>query len=337
MITERPQYFKRIFIAISIFLIISIPGTANAKLSDVISFNSYFDIDYNPSLLNQELKINKSINIPITIIYTSDLPEEVVNKLKFLTINFMWRNQIIFNRSMIQQIVSINLTNTNDITWAHVNLTQNKIYIDEIPYYKREVRLKTSLIISPFEEAPAETEIIKLKISCENLGILKGEESEFIIQFKPRFSPFITITPEESLRLANPRESINYKILIKNHSNKRVRIDSEIITGDPRWFQSINPQSLDIDPNDTSYFMFSAITPDEFGWHDERQEFKINVHVQKFPIWTNNSLNRSYELTLKAKNYGISTPGFTVLGVFTIISLFSILKKMNSKHKRSGK
>ena len=328
---------KKTFIIILIFLIVFIPSTANAKLSDVISFKSYFDIEYDQSLLNQQLKINKSINIPIIIIYTSDLPEDLVNKLKFLTINFMWRNQIIFNSSLVQQIVNINLTNANDITWSHVNLTQNKMYIDEIPFYKNEIRFKTSLILSPFEEAPAELETIELKISCKDLGILKGEESKFIITFKPHFTPFITITPEQSLQLATPGDAINYKILIKNHSNKRVRIQSESITADPRWFQSINPQSLDIDANDTRYIMFSAITPDDFGWHDERQEFNLNLQVQKLPLQQNNSLNKIYEITLKAKSYGISLPGFSMVGVITILVLFSFLKKINFMHKRRKK
>lgn len=315
-------------------MVIILPGTANAKLYDVISFKSYFDIEYNPSLLNQELKINKSINIPITILYTSDLPEDLADKLTSFKLNFMWRNQIIFNSSLVQQIVNLNLTNANDITWAHVRLTQNKIYIDEIPYYKKGLKIKTSLLISPFEEAPAEIETIELKVSCKDLGILKGEESKFIIKFKPRFTPFVTITPEESLRLTNPREPVNYKIWIKNHSNKRIRINSEIITTDPRWFQRLNPQSLDVKANDTGNFTFSAIPPNEFGWYDERQEFKLNVHVQKFPLQTNNSLTESFNLSLKAKSYGLSTPGFKVLGIFTIVVLFCFLKKINSKHKR---
>lgn len=336
MIRGRLAYFKSICIILFIFLIILFSTNSNAKNSDIISFNSYFDLDYNQSLLNQELKINKSLNIPLTIIYTSDFTEDFFNKTKIIPFPLL-RNKILFNRSMVQQVVNVHLTNAEEITWAHINLTQNKIYVDEIPYYKQAVKIKISLIISPFEEAPAETETIKLKVSCEDLGILKGAAFTFTIQFKPRFTPLITITPEESLQLTKPGDAINYKIKIKNHSNKQVRIDSKILTTDPKWLQTINPQSMDIDANDSNNFTFSAIPPNEFGWYDERQEFNLTIHAQHFPIQTNNSLNRSYDLTLKAKNYGISTPGFTMIGFFTILLFFFILKKINFKNKRSEK
>lgn len=304
--------------------------SVDAKISDHISFYSYFDIEYNSSILNEDLMIHKSVNLPITISYKTDLPKQFVDK--FDLIPFMIRNKIIYGKSLPQQIINISVLNKEEINWAQLNLTTSKFYVGGIPFKGEESRIKTSLILSPFEEAPAEVHTIKLKVECGNLGMLKGAEYETEIQFKPQFIPTVEIKPLDSLRLVAPQKSINFKIIIENFSNKKVRVYSDTITADPKWNPMINPPFLDIDPMDGSNFVFSVISPFDFGWHDAIEEFNINFTTQIFPIRTNSTISGPYQITLEVKNYGFSTPGFELIGFICIISAFIVVRKIRRRN-----
>jgi len=239
----------------------------------------------------------------------------------------MIQNQIIYNRSLPQQIIYLKLMNKEKINWAHISLTQSKIYVDDIPFHNQTTIVKTSLIISPFEEAPAEIQNIRIKVNCSELGVLREEIYESEIQFKPRFTPNIEIESQDSLRLTSPRKDVNFKIIVKNFSNKRVRVNPDIITIDERWHPIINPKTLYIDPYGSSNFKFSVISPYEFGWHDMVQEFKINFTTQIFPLNNNSSIVGPYEIILKVKNHGFAIPGFESIGIFTVLLAFFFLKK----------
>ena len=299
------------------------PINSDAKLSDIFSFNSYFNIDYDHTILNEELKINKSINIPLTITYLTDVPEDFLHFIPKTF--FMFKNKLIYNRSIPQQIVYIEITNSDILKWAQINLTQNKIYIEGIPYYDKEFIFKTSLILSPFEEAPSNLQTINIKIYTDDLGLLKGTTFEHEIQFKPRFTPRIEIKTDKSIRLVNPRSSVNFKINVKNFSNKKIRVDTEIDSYE-LWNPMINPKSIDINPNDDSYFIFSLTTPYDFGWYNTLKEFKINFTVQIFPLNENISKTGPYPITLKVKNYGFSTPGFDLFGLLVIFIFYKKLR-----------
>jgi len=285
--------------------------------------------------------INKSINIPITIIYKTDIKEnfvDITKKILFF-LPFTMKNKIIYNQSLPQQIIDIIVLNKGEISWAQLNLTTSKIYLDDIPYYNQSSEIKTSLLLSPLEEAPAQNQNIKLRFQCEDLGMIKGAIYETEIEFKPNFIPTVEIQPSNSLRLVKPRKDINFKIIVRNYSNKRVRINSDIIEADTKWKPMINPQFIDINPNNNSNFTFSVISPYEFGLHDNIEEFNIKFTTTIFPLQNNSSIGGPYEITLKVKNYGFSTPGFELIGIFFILILFIFINKIKTHliHRRFDK
>lgn len=273
--------------------------------------------------------INQSINIPITIIYKTDLTEDFVNKIKNILffLPFMIQNKIIYNKSLPQQIIYLEIMDKEKINWAQINLTQTKIYVDDIPFQNQTIIIKTSLILSPFEEAPSEIQSIRIKVNCSELGILREAIYESEIQFKPRFTPIIEIEAQNSLHLVHPRKNVSFKIIVKNYSNKRVKVNPNIITMDARWRPIINPQTLHIDPNSSSYFIFSILSPYEFGWHDIVQEFQINFTTQIFPLNNNSSITHPYEIILKVKNHGFAIPGFELTGLFVVLITCIFLRK----------
>lgn len=314
------------------------PITAKTSvLSNLFSFQSYIDIEYNTSIVQNELSLNKSYNIPLTIIYTSDLPQEFVNKLQPLNrAFFMQSNMIIFGKSMLQQIINVSILNKEAYHWVQMNLTNTRIYVDGIPFKNEEIQVQTSLIFSLLEQAPAQFDHIMLRIECEDLGILRGVSYDALIEFKPVYRPMITITPRDSLQLVKPNDAVNYNITVKNHSNKMIRLTSTILTNESAWNPTINPIYCDIEPDTDTFFIFSVISPATFGWNDDIEKFDILFSTELFPIQENRSIDETYHIELKAKNYGFSTPSFEFIGfalaALCMISLSKILTK-----KRGGR
>jgi hypothetical protein len=303
-----------------------------AKSSRILNFNSYIDIEYNASILNEKLMINKSINIPITITFSTDLPEEFVECVKNMTpffIPFTFRNKLIFNQSLPMQIINITILNEEEINWAKLKFTTPKIYLVDIPYYNQSAKIKTSLIISPFEEAPAQNQNIKLRFECLNdTGMVKRATYETEIEFTPKFTPTVEIKPCNSLRLVSPRKEVNFKIIVRNYSNKRVKINPEIIEADTKWKPIINPQFIVINSNESTNLTFSVISPYDFGLYDNITEFRIKFSTTIFPLQNNSSIGGPYIITLKVKNYGFSTPGFEFLVIFFILLILISIKRI---------
>jgi hypothetical protein len=327
--------YKIIFIVIIIFLLLNLftifsnDQLIKAEKPRFFNFNSYFDIDYNASILNENLMINKSINIPITITYSTDLTEEFVKIFRKIPMPFTLRNKIIYNQSLPRQIINVTILNKEEINWAELNFTTSRIYLVDIPFYNQSAKLKTSLIISPFAEAPAQNQSIRLRFECLNdTGMVKRATYETEIEFKPNFTPIVEIKTCNSLRLVTPREDVNFNIIVKNYSNKRVRVNPEIVEAYRKWRPMINPQFIVINPNESSNLILSVISPYDFGLYDNITEFRIKFTTTIFPFQNNSSIWEPYIITLKVKNYGFSTPGFELITIFFILIFFLSIKKI---------
>jgi len=115
--------FKNLKISVILcFLIIStiinIPFT-NSSLSaeenqnpKIFSFNSYIDIEYDSEPLNKNLEIDQSINVPLTIEYRTDVPEDFLRWLPWQIKN------IILYGSMIGPNQQITLSIEKKPDWA---------------------------------------------------------------------------------------------------------------------------------------------------------------------------------------------------------------------------
>lgn len=278
----------------------------NPKL---LSFNSYIDITPDTSNLNQPLTIDQSVNVPITIEYSTDVPS---NFLQFLP----WQiKNIILYGSMIGPMQKITIEVINKPEWADITITQKAILTD-IPSKGETSEKTTSLVLSPYEEAPAQPYTITIRASCETLGRINGFEIEEDIVFTPSFVPTVTIIPENPTRTVGPRESVNFKITVKNEANKKARVIPVVKTDTSdldEWNPTINPPFHDIPAGGEEEFIFSVYTPYDFGWHNEIQTFQIDFTTQIFPPQENSPVGGPYSIYLRINNYGFSMPGFEII------------------------
>ena len=297
-----------------------------AQRPKLFSFNSYIDIEYDPTPLNENLNIDESVNVPLTVKYWTDAPE---NFLQFVP--WQIRNLFLFG-SIIGPMQKLHLEIVDKPDWANIYISQPDI-LSNIPLGGQEsaVEVTTSLILSPRVEAPSQSYSIAITATCDTIGRINGFEHEEFIDFTPSFVPTIQITPEEPTRTVSPRESVNFKITVKNDGNKKTRITPSLSDIDSKWTPTINPPFYDISPGGTGEFTFSIYTPYDFGWHNEIESFQIDFTAQIFPLREDAPVGGPYSIFLRVNNYGFSTPGFEIITLFAAIIIVGIiLKKKHS-------
>jgi hypothetical protein len=226
------------------------------------------------------------------------------------------------------QAITLEVVNKPD--WADTTITQKSVLTD-IPNKGTPAEEDTSLVLSPYEEAPAQPYTITIKATCGTIGRINGFEIEEDIVFTPSFVPTIQITPENPTRTVGPRESVNFKINIKNEGNKKTRVTPEVKTTIEGWVPTINPPFYDISPGGQGDFVFSIYTPYDFGWHNEIQAFQIDFTSQIFPLREDAPVGGPYSIYLRINNYGFSTPGFeliVLLAAFIVAGIFIKKRKM---------
>jgi|WetSurMetagenome_2_1015567.scaffolds.fasta_scaffold00443_11 hypothetical protein len=308
-------------IIIGILLISLIPflvthdSTASAAL---ISFHSYMDLNYDPSILNKPLEIDVAMSIPITVSYWTDIPDI------FSKIPYPLNNLILFGNPIgPMQKIHLELLQTPE--WANIYFSSPDI-ITDIPFKSDGVFTKnTTLIISPKMEAPAEPQRISIKVSCESIKRINGFSFQKDIPFTPSFIPTISIQTDNPIRTSGPHQSISFRIVVQNMGNKITQVTPKIIGADEKWTTTINPPNLRIYPNQEGEFVFSLITPYDFGWHSEYGRFEINFLSEVYPISTSGSASSSESIYLIVNNNGFSLPGFEfplLIIAFAIILVF---------------
>ena len=305
---------------VSIIASFSAPASARET---AISFNSYIDIDYDISALNQPLEIDVSITVPITVKYWTDLPNVFSNFWQI-------RNIFLFGRP-IGPMQTINLELSNSPDWANIYLT-SPVILTDIPFDSEEPQeLSTNLVISPRVEAPAQSYRIDIKASCESMKRLNGFSYQEAIEFTPSFIPTIQISPEKPIRTVGPHVSIAFNIDVENLGNKITRVTPKLIGVENKWTPTINPPNYAIPPNTKSTFTFSIITPFDFGWHNEYGRFEIEFLSEVYPYQSIAATNTE-SIYLVVNNYGFSTPGFEfALVLIGLIAITLIIQKRRNR------
>jgi len=333
-------YSRKIGIAIfavNLFLLFGNVQALGGSIGEDIfhsRLHQYIDIEYDSSILNQTFDIQKSINVPLKIIYWTDMRDNILRWL----VPWRIRNLILFGKVIPQQKICINITNKPD--WAEITVVQpilttrvprvdmsKDVQKVTFPPVDEVVTFISSLIISPLEEAPSRMYSIGIKVTCEEMGMLKKAVFQKNIIFKPVFSPNIQIQPEKPIQMAKPHGIVNFKIKVTNFSNKRVRVIPNL-SNSTKWKPIINPPFIDIDPSVQKEFYFSVYAPADFGWHDTTKSFIIDFTAVSFPLTNNSIIGGSYQLIVTVNNYGFSIPGFeTTVALASLLLLFGLRRR----------
>lgn len=302
-----------VFISCIPYLVTNDSTVSAARL---ISFRSYMDLEYDPSILNEPLQIDVAIAVPIKVLYWTDIPDG----LKIIK-PWMLRNLFLFGSS-IGPMQTIHLELLETPSWANIYFSTADL-ITDIPFAGDGKKpINTTLIISPRVEAPAESQRISIKLSCEAIKRLGSYTFQKDIPFTPSFIPTLSIHTENPVRTAGPHQSVSFSIAVKNQGNKITRVTPKIIGADQRWIPTINPPNFEVNPNQESVFVFSVISPYDFGWHNEYGRFEINFFYEVYPYRTDSPTGNE-SIYLIVNNHGFSLPGFEFSAV--IIAFIAVV------------
>ena len=297
-------------------------NTAQQTKAKAISFHTYLNLNYTASDLNQPLEIDRAISIPVTVELWTDisLPRGMIFYL------FLYG-------SIIAPNAQINLDILNPPDWASIYFGTSVLLADYPLQNEGKVSVKTSLIISPKVQAPAESQEIDIQLSIPTLKRVNGFSATVTIPYTPSFNPTIGINIANPIRTVGPHESVTFSIDVLNKGNKITRVIPFIVGVDPSWTPTINPPQFEIPPGEQTTFSLSIITPYNFGWHNEYGRFQVTFESQIYPF-QKNSPNSTQTIFLVVNNHGFSTPGFEFIvclaALIGTICIIRIRRKKNS-------
>ena len=238
----------------------------------LISYNLYLDFQYNLSLLNYPIPLNQRINIPVEVVYWTDIPDF------YLFLPWRIKNLILF-RQCISPLIVFNLEVKNNPDWANIYFT-SPILLGDIPFDSDgKYELATNLLILLYDTAPCESYKLDIKASSESIGRLNGYTYQESIEFTPEFRPGIELSGFESI-ITPPLEEVEFPIHIKNTGNKISRITPQMGNIPLLWSPYFNTSPIVIIVGDTVTIGLSVTAPNDFSG---AKIFYVNFLVEIYP------------------------------------------------------
>jgi hypothetical protein len=298
-------------------------------------FNQYLEIEYNTTIINERLQIEESLNVPIEFTYWTDLADSVKRfRFPLNLLPFMFQNIVIYGMGMPQQSIILNVTSKP--SWLNCNFLIDTIPVD-IPTFNNtkyqnrtwsgdqeetilwsthfpdedKLVIRTSLVISPLVDAPAQQYSIGISAYLKSMGMIKEAFFQEELTFTPSFFPKIDFDVGKPLQFSSPQKSVNFPITIKNTANKNIQIIPKI-SNHSQYNGEINPEICTLYPNESTLFYFSKFTDNKFGWHDSSEEYCIDFYVKLAPFPSNITYG-PYPIILSLHTYGFSTSGFDLI------------------------
>jgi hypothetical protein len=225
----------------------------------------------------------------------------------------------------------IHLTLLETPSWANIYFSSQELIIEIPAEGDPKQEIMTDLIISPKIEAPAESQRISIQVTCEEVGRVSSYTFQKDIPFTPSFIPTIAVEIDNPIRTVGPHQSVSFKITVKNQGNKITRVTPTINVED-KWTTTINPPNYEINPDQEATFVFSMITPYDFGWHNEYGRFEIKFLSEVYP-YQSGSASNTESIYIVVNNNGFSLPGFEFsLVIIAFLVVFAVLQKRRNRN-----
>lgn len=292
---------------------------STVRAAPLIQFGSYIDIVFNTTELNKPFEIDVSVNIPVKVLYWTEIPRT------YKLLPYPLNNLIYFGRP-VGPMQKIHLEIVNQPEWANVYFSDSELLVQIPVEGDTPVEVWGNLVISPRIEAPAVSQKVIIKATCESIYRLRGiDDYTESTEFTPAFVPTVQISTDTPIRNAGPRETVEFRIDVKNLGNKLTKVTPDLIDPALGWNAIINPTVREINPGEETYFTFSVITPFNFGWHDEVESFEVEFNSEIYPYRADSPKDKRSVYTT-VYNYGFATSGVEIaIAAFIILLLVAII------------
>jgi|GEM_PF-6694685 len=279
--------------------------------------------------LNKQIQINETILLKLNVSLTIVAPE----KITFTRLGFPFimpfdggiGRYIYFSSTVILYPIPVKLSITGYEGWAKIQLFINTIYVDPGP---EKITAEAALIISPriiSENVPKTFTIRAETLISDGLKVIPSSH-ELSLQFKSDFNDHLQIDSSLPLKKLTPFESKTYYVNIKNHGNKHAEIRASLLNFSDSWDAIITPTTLVISPHQTNTIGITISGPRSMGWHNEVENFTLELISTPYPNSINSQQDSSYyHFSVTAVCEGFSTPGFEGSLFFIILPLSLII------------
>jgi len=139
---------------------------------------------------------------------------------------------------------------------------------------------KTQVYIIINENAPAYAQgYITFRVKVADLGLIKGDDQTFTLNFKPAFFPLIkTELPRINTMEIAPNSKAVFPIKVENAGNAKTKVFFEIENIPKGWSAAIRDTViLDDTSGSTETVYLTVIPPNDLGYH--YKEIIINVKI----------------------------------------------------------
>jgi len=221
--------------------------------------------------------------------------------------------------------------------WCHAVLERNLVPTNVTEYEEAKVKLFLTLD----ETAPAYGNgYIKIKASCEDLGLIKGFEGIFILTFSPSYLPIIKLNlPQINTKRINPNENAVFPIEIENVANARTNVLLDIEDIPEGWDATVSEVVIleeEVGSKATAYLY--VVPPNQFGYHYE--DVTIKIKITPVQAENPNEIGKPLYASFMVQNRGFSSIGIEqilFIGIIVIIVLIIIFYITRSRLKLKKK
>ncbi len=274
---------------IIILFLLSLISYNTSTLADeesyLMNFQSFLEIEYDLSLLNQILEIGVVYEIPITVNYWTTIPDA------FKSMPSKLINYFLFNTT-IKPMKEIKLEVENTPSWADIYFTSPEILVD-IPYESGKSSAEAILVIKLSSVAPNVPYYIKLVVSTEQVKRLIGFTNKELMIFTPKYVPSIEITNDYPQINADRINKTIIPIEVINKGNQVSQITSSLIYDNSSYFDVIiEPISMILYIGEKGTFNLSVNLNSEFGFFEDitiNESVEIKFKSEKYTLDDNNN------------------------------------------------
>lgn len=220
-----------------------------------------------------------------------------------------------------QQVI-IDLEITDRSPWVTATLSQLSLQARVTPDEPYTLITKLSLQVS--DDAPAfQLGYVTIKASAKTIGLIKGYEKAFTLNFVADYKPLIKPElPGSNAKTIGPLDTATFPITIENLGNARTIVYLKVVnTSVPNeWVAIVTDQvTLEEGTGSTGTAYLTIKPPKGIGYHDD--DATISVSLQ--PVQADNAANKGdiiYQ-TVLVESRGFSTPGFESIGFLGALAI----------------
>jgi hypothetical protein len=228
----------------------------------------------------------------------------------------------------------IDLSIVDNPSWCYAALKYDLIVTNILEL----AEAKTQVFLNINENAPAYAQgYITINVKVGGLGLIKGDNQTFTLNFKPAFFPLIkTEFPDINSQEIDPNTNAVFPIKVENAGNAKTKVFFEVENVPQGWSASIKDSIILGETSDTSDIVYLTVIPStNLGYHYE--ETIINVKITPAFVEDIEQVGTPIYGYFIIRNRGFSSGGlefYLPIAIILFIIIVIFIRTFRKKYKK---